>query len=162
MSGQSSSNVLTYEGMEYYTSKLLSNIKAMLDAGDVVPPGGIIMYSGTVNDIPSGWYLCDGQNGTPDLRDRFVIGASNTVASGSTGGASSITLSVENLPAHSHTVSGVSITENGEGGSLFSGGEAQISAGAGSTTGETGDGAAISVLPPYYALAFIMKAATAS
>lgn len=47
MSGQSSSNVLTYEGMEYYTSKLLSNIKAMLDAGDVVPPGGIIMYSGT-------------------------------------------------------------------------------------------------------------------
>lgn len=162
MDGQSSSNVLTYEGMEYYTTKLLLNIKAMLDAGDIVPPGGIIMYSGSVNDIPSGWYLCDGQNGTPDLRDRFVVGASDTIASGSTGGAASVTLSVENLPAHSHTVSGVNITENGEGGSLFSGGEAQISAGTGSTTGETGGGTAISILPPYYALAFIMRASAAS
>lgn len=162
MNGQSSSSVLTYAGMEYYTAKLLSSIQAMLAAWDIVPPGSIIMYSGTIDDIPSGWYLCDGQNGTPDLRERFVIGASDTVASGSTGGASSIMLSVENLPAHSHTVSGVNIVENGEGGSLFSGGEAQISAGESSTTGETGEGTAINTLPPYYALAFIMKAAATS
>lgn len=162
MSDQSSSNVLTYEGMEYYTEKMLSNIKTMLATCDIVPPGGIIMYSGSVNDVPSGWYLCDGQNGTPDLRDRFVIGASDTIAAGNTGGASSVTLGVANLPAHSHTVSGVNIVENGEGGSLFSGGEAQISAGTGSTTGETGEGSPVDILPPYYALAFIMRAPTAS
>lgn len=156
--GNPSSNLLTYEGMEYYNAKMLESIKALLNTGEIVPPGGIIMYSGSVESIPIGWYLCDGQNGTPDLRDRFVIGASDTVASGNTGGASSITLGVEHLPPHTHTLSGVNIDDNGEGGSLFNGGEAQISAGNAATTGETGGGEAISILPPYYALAFIMKA----
>ncbi len=41
----------------------------------LVPPGGIIMWSGAINDIPVGWALCDGSNGTPDLRDRFIVGA---------------------------------------------------------------------------------------
>ena len=43
--------------------------------GRFIPVGGIVMWSGTVATIPAGWQLCDGTNGTPDLRDRFVIGA---------------------------------------------------------------------------------------
>ena len=69
-----------------------------------LPSGIISMWSGTISEIPDGWYLCDGTNGTPDLRDRFVVGASDGADPGGTGGASTQTLSVGNLPAHTHTV----------------------------------------------------------
>lgn len=42
-----------------------------------IPSGGIILWSGTIATIPAGWALCNGENGTPDLRDRFVICASD-------------------------------------------------------------------------------------
>jgi len=54
-----------------------------------IPAGGIIMWSGSIGAIPTGYYLCNGQNGTPDLRDRFVVGAGNTYAVGNTGGFTS-------------------------------------------------------------------------
>jgi microcystin-dependent protein len=69
-----------------------------------VPSGGIILWSGSVASIPAGWALCDGANGTPDLRDRFVVGAGSTYAVGNTGGAATVALSTTNLPAHAHTV----------------------------------------------------------
>jgi len=61
-----------------------------------VPSGGIIMWSGPIANIPSGFALCDGSNGTPDLRDRFVIGAGGSEAVGNTGGTDtqSVNLSV--------------------------------------------------------------------
>ena len=52
-----------------------------------VPTGGIIMWSGAQAAIPSGWLLCNGANGTPDLRDRFVIGAGNSYGVGASGGS---------------------------------------------------------------------------
>lgn len=58
------------------------------DSGSGVPNGAIIMWSGSVATIPDGFSLCDGANGTPDLRNRFVIGAGNTYAVGATGGGS--------------------------------------------------------------------------
>jgi hypothetical protein len=64
----------------------------------VVPVGGIIIWSGAANAIPSGWFLCDGANSTPDLRDRFVVGAGTTYAVGATGGQNAIT----SVPAHTH------------------------------------------------------------
>jgi hypothetical protein len=54
-----------------------------------IPAGGIIIWSGSIGAIPTGYYLCNGQNGTPDLRDRFVVGAGNTYAVGNTGGFTS-------------------------------------------------------------------------
>ena len=45
------------------------------ESGFVMPKGGIIMWSGNVTDIPNAWALCDGQNGTPDLRGRLFVGA---------------------------------------------------------------------------------------
>lgn len=58
-------------------------------AGTTVPTGGIIMWSGSIGSIPAGYVLCNGSNGTPDLRDRFVVGAGNSYAVGATGGFTS-------------------------------------------------------------------------
>ena len=66
-----------------------------------VPIGGIIMWSGALGDVPLHWAVCNGLNGTPDLRDKFIYGAGN-VNPGTTGGASSNTLSTSNDGAHSH------------------------------------------------------------
>jgi microcystin-dependent protein len=71
----------------------------------LVPPGGIIMWSGAINDIPVGWALCDGSNGTPDLRDRFIVGAGGAYNPGNTGGAQSVALTVAQMPQHNHSAS---------------------------------------------------------
>jgi microcystin-dependent protein len=72
----------------------------------LVPSGLISMWSGSVQNIPSGWALCDGTNGAPDLRDRFILGAASGENPGAIGGANSITLSVANLPSHTHSIEG--------------------------------------------------------
>ena len=69
---------------------------------------------GAVGSIPSGWYLCNGQNGTPDLRDSFILGAGNTYAVGATGGSTdaivvshthtATSTSTVTDPGHNHTV----------------------------------------------------------
>ena len=71
-----------------------------------LPAGGIIMWSGSIASIPVGWLLCNGASGTPDLQDRFVVGAGSTYAVNTVGGAASNTLIIDNLPAHDHTGSG--------------------------------------------------------
>jgi microcystin-dependent protein len=71
-----------------------------------VPVGFIGMWSGAVNAVPAGWALCNGQNGTPDLRDRFIVGAGTTYAVGATGGANTVTLTTSQIPSHTHTISG--------------------------------------------------------
>lgn len=147
---------LTYEGLEIYNNELTKSITALIAKG--LPAGIITIWSGSANNIPIGWALCDGQNGTPDLSGKFVMGVSETHPENSVGGAETATLSVGNLPAHSHTVNGVTVTDNGKGGSLFVGGEAEISTGE-TTTTDTGEGDTFSILPPYYALAYIMKIA---
>ena len=70
---------------------------------NLVPPGTIVMWSGSLNSIPNGWALCDGANGTPDLRDRFIVGVGTTYVVGDTGGAASVTLTVNQIPAHTHS-----------------------------------------------------------
>ena len=60
------------------------------------------MWSGSSSNIPSGWLLCNGSNGTPDLRDRFIVGAGNSYPVGNTGGSASVTLTTDQMPSHSH------------------------------------------------------------
>ena len=66
-----------------------------------VPVGGICMYDGLVADLPSNWLVCDGTAGTPDLRDRFIVGAGTAYALGGTGGSKDAI-----AVAHTHTFSG--------------------------------------------------------
>jgi microcystin-dependent protein len=67
------------------------------------PVGGIILWSGSIASVPSGWALCNGSSGTPDLRDRFIVGAGSTYAVNDTGGFNTVTLTTAQMPTHTHT-----------------------------------------------------------
>jgi microcystin-dependent protein len=151
------------------------NISGKATGIGTVPVGGIIMWSGTTNNIPAGWALCDGQNGTPNLRDRFVMGAGSTYNVGGMGGLTNITLSTSQLPAHAHDFKDIfalqdtiNVKAPPGGGSDDLGDD--IYAGSydndndnryawykTNTTFTAGSGAPITILPPYYALAYIMR-----
>lgn len=73
-----------------------------LDLVVVQPLDTIEMWSGSLIDIPDGWQLCDGTNGTPNLIDKFVIGAPDATDPGDEGGEKEHTLSVAEMPNHSH------------------------------------------------------------
>ena len=86
--------------------------------GGGLPTGIITMWYGALNAVPTGWVLCDGQNSTPDLRDKFVIGAGSAYSVGDTGGSANSTLVSHShtINSHSHTFSGsdnVSISVSG-------------------------------------------------
>ena len=137
--------------------------------GNAFVAGMIMLWSGSSATIPSGWVLCDGTNSTPDLRNRFVVGATSTYAVGATGGsADAIVVSHTHTatvtdPTHTHTLStvtsgvGVAGGSNGVGVSGTTLTTNAASTGitvANSTTGSSGTNAN---LPPYYALCYIMK-----
>lgn len=120
---------------------------------------GIILWSGAVANIPSGWYLCDGSNGTPDMRGRMAIGAGGAYSVGATGGAPSVTLTTNEMPAHAHAH-----TAQRWYGSKWSTAYAGSGPGQDVAIGFTdaamsnnGNGAAFSILNPYAAYAYIMK-----
>jgi hypothetical protein len=138
--------------------------------GYVVPVGGIIMYTGNSGDLfdasglgkpntaVQGWALCNGNNNTPNLIDRFIVGSgpgsrygANT---GATGGAVSHSITTDEMPPHTHNYVKA----------VWGGGDVGASNGGswgnnGSTvaTSSTGGGAPMSLLPPYYSLFYIMK-----
>jgi len=80
-------------------------VQQLVDAAvkKATPRGIIGVWRGTENDIPSDWALCDGTRDTPDLRDRFIVGAGGGYAVASTGGAALVALSEAQLPSHTHT-----------------------------------------------------------
>jgi len=136
--------------------------------------GMIIIWSGSIGSIPVGWALCNGSNGTPDLRDRFVIAAGSTYAVGATGGsADSIVVSHTHTatstvtdPGHAHSGTPVPSNDVGNAGGSYREGFAGSYINTGSsvtgitvaTTNTTaGTSGTNANLPPYYALAYIMK-----
>lgn len=140
----------------------------------IVSPGMILMWSGATNAVPRGWNLCDGTNGTPDLRDRFIVGAGNSYRVGDIGGSASVVLTVNQIPSHSHTMEeagehrhmidpswvGASTGPQGEPSNGDSRTEEQYTDYAGAHThiiNATGGEQAHENRPPYYALAYIMK-----
>ena len=73
-------------------------------------PGQIMLWFGILADVPSGWHICDGKMNTPDLRNRFVIGAGDSYVPDSSGGSTSHDHLYDG-PLHSHTLeSGASIS----------------------------------------------------
>lgn len=153
-------NPVTYLGIKVGTDsemiprQQITSVGYAFNAGNGVPKNGIIMWSGAVNQIPPGWALCDGTNGTPDLRDQFVIGAGNTYAVGAIGGTATINLS------HQHTFSGTTggPTSTKHVSNADSNSVVPDSVHAHAFSGTTSSGLGVtSILPPYYALAFIIK-----
>jgi hypothetical protein len=164
-----------------------------------VPSGVITLWYGSIASIPSGWLLCNGSSGTPDLRDRFIVGAGSTYAVAATGGSANATLVSHThtatstftgsaLGTHTHTATDAGHTHQymmpsttqakplssgqpafiGSTDTATSTGFASISvssnsagtpAGTVATSNSTeGSSATNANLPPYYALAYIMKA----
>jgi len=123
-----------------------------------IPSRGVIMWSGAEADIPTGWYLCDGNNGTPDMRDKFVVGAGTggSYAVAATGGAVSVTLTTANIPAHTHTLG--ARNDNNAAGDTNAAVRAQADNASITTDSGGGSGGSHENLPPYYALCYIMKA----
>ena len=94
----------------------IASVAYAQSAANGVPVGGIIMWSGAASAIPQGWALCDGTKGTPNLQDRFIVGAGSGYAVGATGGAASIDLNHHHaVPAHQHAISSQSLTANSAG-----------------------------------------------
>lgn len=149
-----------------------------------VPSGCILLWSGSIASIPSGWVLCNGSNSTPDLRNRFVVGAGSTYSVGATGGSADATLVSHSHgvsdPGHAHGVNDPGHTHsfslygpNGGGGNP--GGDLNTTAPTSYGTNASGTGISIqgnatgisiasagssatnANLPPYYALAYIQK-----
>lgn len=157
------------------TLQTLDNIYPILqNASAATSPfvaGMIIIWSGSLGSIPSGWVLCNGSNGTPDLRDKFVVAAGSTYAVGATGGtADAIVPSHTHAatvtdPGHVHTATSGNflITAGtpafGGGSNVFgnSGSTATASTGISVSNATTGVSPTNANLPPYYALAYIMK-----
>ena len=156
------------------------------DVGGVIPIGGIILWSGAEESIPTGWALCNGQNGTPDLRDRMIMGAGTTYKTGSKGGAATHTHSVsgtvgattltgKQLATHGHSLMTSRWGHQTSGSYKYPvlstdpvlGADVPANpqpANAGSSSSHTHSlsgvkSGAASSLPPYYALAYIMRCA---
>ena len=139
-----------------------------------VPSGCILLWSGSTGSIPATWLLCDGTNGTPDLRDRFIIGAGNTYAVNATGGsADAITVTHTHTatvtdPGHLHSPLSPATTFWGNNATATTGSPGGGGSAASLTTGSAVTGISVTNanagqsgtnanLPPYYALAYIMK-----
>jgi hypothetical protein len=152
--------------------------------GNAFVAGMIMLWSGSSASIPSGWLLCDGTNSTPDLRNRFVVGAGSTYAVNATGGSADAI-----IVSHTHTGTTASTSLTGSMDVAANGGltgnATGIFSGSGSTgyipdggigsnkntvisidashthtitTNSTGSSGTNANLPPYYALCYIMKA----
>jgi hypothetical protein len=137
-----------------------------------IPAGVIVMWSGSIASIPTGWALCDGGNSTPDLRDRFLVGAGSTYAVAATGGSANAVVvshthtasSVVSDPGHAHNYNDTNLLAD-----YFGTGSNAATQTTGTTTtattgitvattvNSTGSSATNANLPPYYALAYIMK-----
>lgn len=90
------------------SSIIVTRYNKSLDSS--IPSGTIITWYGVLGSIPSGFVLCDGSNGTPDLRNRFIVGAGNSYTLGATGGADTVTLTTAQMPSHAHTRGTMNIT----------------------------------------------------
>ena len=147
---------------------------ANTSTGTTIPTGMISLWYGSIGSVPLGWYLCDGTNGTPDLRDKFVVGAGSTYSVAATGGsANAIVVSHTHTatstvtdPGHTHTAR--SIAQLGSDFSIAQVGQSFVqnatfinSNTTGITVATTNASSGVSGtnanLPPYYALAYVMK-----
>ena len=136
-------------------------------ASGTIPVGGIIMWSGSIVSIPTGWALCNGSNGTPNLLDRFIVGAGSGYSVAGTGGSADAT-----LVSHKHTITdkehdhvytkptrGAAREDSSIDNYIYADVNGTTDKRFTGITGTNLEGspATNANLPPYYALAFIMR-----
>ena len=152
--------------MSQTNAQLLADSLGTASTG-TIPIGGIILWSGSTGSVPDGWALCNGSNGTPNLQDKFVVGAGSGYAVDATGGSADATLVSHNHgvsdPGHFHSTE----SNNATGGNYSGGGNSSnLGAYYGKNTGSKTTGITINTegasatnanLPPYYALCYIMR-----
>ncbi|HWL56260.1 MAG TPA: hypothetical protein VNQ78_06230 [Paracoccus sp. (in: a-proteobacteria)] len=149
------------------------DVNGLITGKGAVPVGAILMWSGDPSKLPAGWVLCDGQNNTPNLLGRFIVGyqpGNPDYAVGKTGGAEKHTLTLAEMPAHNHGEAGEhrhSLWASGHGWAfpVVQTGDTRVkndshfvtTDAAGKHTHNTeGGGQPHENRPPYYALAYIM------
>ena len=152
-----------------------------LAAAGSFSPGMIMLWSGNPASVPAGWALCDGLDGRPNLKGKFIVGFSATTGTyqmGSTGGLASVTLTTTQMPSHTHSMSSAGnhqhyvkeVDAGDEGssgtdqsvGSYNESGTSKFTNFSGDHThsiNSAGSGAAHENRPPYYTLAYIIKVA---
>ena len=139
---------------------------ANTSTGTTIPTGMISLWYGSIGSVPTGWYLCDGTNGTPDLRDKFVVGAGSTYSVAATGGSTdAIVVSHTHTatvtdPGHNHTSlvrPGGTVTGGGAVNYVTDGNTGTATTGITVSNASTGVSGTNANLPPYYALAYVMK-----
>ncbi|MDE1462116.1 hypothetical protein [Spartinivicinus poritis] len=183
LADNSDSAVPTEKAVKTYVDTKDSNMRTYID--ERLPAGVIVMWSGASDTIPIGWAICDGSNGTPNLQDRFIVGAGSSYQVEDKGGENTVTLTANQsgLPSHRHSGS---TSEDGThthtvtipmddtaGGSLIFGGEKSTGKETSNTYTTSSDGAHTHTVtttyesqnaaeahenrPPYYALYYIIK-----
>jgi len=141
----------------------LTSVPYAIHADNGLVKGMIIMWYGEESAIPDGWALCDGQvhNGvqTPDLRDRFIVGAGSSYNLNDTGGEVTHTLTIDEMPSHNHTINVQNNTESGASNIVNTVGSAGASFEFNNiwVTNDSGGTLAHNNMPPYYALYYIMR-----
>ena len=122
--------------------------------------GMIILWSGAADAIPTGFVLCDGNNSTPNLSGRFVVGYSASDSDydvNDTGGEVTVALTLNQIPSHTHSYVGHTYPGSGPEQNQSGGPEDRTSFNVNKTTGSAGGGQPHENRPPYYALCYIMK-----
>lgn len=150
-----SANTTEIKNINEKITNIKTNITALQDA---MPVGSIIMFNGKAEEIPSGWAICDGENGTPNLIDRFILGSTYC---GGIGGKSQVTLTVSQLPPHRHRLKKCwyDKSDNANDRQVVRWDDS-VSTNDQILTEETGLGLPIDIIPPYYTLIYIMKVGT--
>jgi len=124
--------------------------QSLPQSSEMIPIGGIALWSGTLLDVPLGWQLCDGTNGSPDLRGKFLKGAGPDDPVDGVGGALTHTHDF-NGAGHTHSADDTESVAGSGPAEAWAGGSPSDSSEAAGVTDE-GDS-----LPPFYNLAYIQR-----
>ena len=158
VTGAASAGSVTTTGNATVSGNL--TVSGTLSGFGIAPVGSIIMWSGSVANIPNGWVLCNGLNGTPNLLNRFIVGAGGNYSVGQIGGADAVTLTVQQMPSHNHAYkfTGADTSGSYKHDNFFYNQHGKYSDLTNTKYTEySGGGQAHENRPPFYALCFIMR-----